>query len=203
MPRPILLLLAHPALHRSRVNRVLVDAARGVDGVRVCDLYRTYPDFQIDVAEQQALLAEHELIVFQHPFFWYSSPSILKEWQDLVLQFGFAYGPGGDALHGKSLMSAISTGGAEEAYCSKGHNQFTMEEFLRPFEQTAGLCGMRYLPPFILHGTHRLSDIEIAGEAQDYRQILEQLANPRTDLGNLRRERMNGFGAGLAGEVGR
>lgn len=202
MPRSILLLFAHPALYRSRVNRPLLDAARTVDGVTAFDLYEAYPDFQIDVEEQKDLLRRHELVVFQHPFFWYSSPSLLKEWQDLVLQYGFAYGPTGKELVGKSLMTAITTGGAEDAYRPEGHNSFTIDEFLRPFEQTANLCGMRYLPPFVVHGTHRLEDPEIADAARDYRAVLERLADPALDLASLDRARMNGLGQGLLAEEG-
>ena len=63
-----------------------------MEGVRLHDLYEAYPDFLIDVEAEQALLLEHDVIVFQHPVYWYSSPAILKEWQDLVLEHGFAYG---------------------------------------------------------------------------------------------------------------
>ncbi|MEM6673618.1 MAG: NAD(P)H-dependent oxidoreductase [Planctomycetota bacterium] len=201
MPRPILLLFAHPALHRSRVNRPLLDAARTVDGVRVFDLYAAYPDFDIDVEEQKRLLLEHEIVVFQHPFFWYSSPAILKEWQDLVLQYGFAYGRGGDKLAGKSLLTAITTGGAAEAYCPAGHNHYTIDEFLRPFEQTADLCGMRYLPPFVVHGTHRLDERDFVEHAADYRAALTRLADPSFDLASIDGDRLNGLGAGLSREV--
>ena len=34
----VLVLFAHPAIRKSRVNRVLVDAIRGVDGITVHDL---------------------------------------------------------------------------------------------------------------------------------------------------------------------
>ena len=72
------------------------------------DLYEAYPDFDIDVRREQELLAAHEVIVLQHPFYWYSAPALLKEWQDLVLEHGWAYGSGGTALRGKALLSAPS-----------------------------------------------------------------------------------------------
>lgn len=190
MPRPILHLFAHPAAHRSRVNRPLVDAVKDLDGVHHVDLYGRYPDFDIDVAAEQEALVAAELVVFHHPFFWYSSPALLKEWQDLVLEHGFAYGTGGDALHGKSLLTVVTTGGVEEAYCPQGHNHYTMQEFLRPFEQTADLCGMAYLPPFVVHGTHRFTGHEVEGHAQDLRHAFERLLDERTDLSALRGERL-------------
>jgi glutathione-regulated potassium-efflux system ancillary protein KefG len=36
-----------------------------------------------------------------HLLYWYSTPAILKEWQDLVLEHVFAYGHEGTKLHGK------------------------------------------------------------------------------------------------------
>jgi glutathione-regulated potassium-efflux system ancillary protein KefG len=159
-PSRVLVLFAHPALHNSRVNRRLVAAIDGIDGITINDLYEHYPDFHIDVAREQALLRDHDLIVFQHPFYWYSSPAILKEWQDLVLEHGFAYGQGGTALRGKSFLSAISTGGPAEAYCREGSNAYAILELLAPFRQTAALCGMTFLPPFVVHGTHRLQTPE-------------------------------------------
>lgn len=174
-PARILVLFAHPAYHRSRVQRALADAVRGLDGVTFHDLYETYWDFQLDVAHEQDLLRAHDLVVFQHPFYWYSSPAILKEWQDLVLEHGFAYGEEGTALRGKRLLSVLSAGGPQEAYGREGYNHFTVGELLAPFEQTARLCGMEYLPPLVVHNARALGDTEIARHAQAYRRRLEEL----------------------------
>ena len=76
--RRVLVLFAHPVLERSRVNRRLVDAIRDIEHVRVHDLYEEYPTLAIDVKREQAILIEHDVIVFQHPFFWYSAPAIVK-----------------------------------------------------------------------------------------------------------------------------
>jgi glutathione-regulated potassium-efflux system ancillary protein KefG len=180
--RRVLILFAHPAVHRSRVNRRLIRAVQGLDGVTVNDLYEAYPEFDIDVAREQRLLEQHDVVVFQHPFYWYSSPAILKEWQDLVLEHGWAYGHDGRALEGKLLLSAITTGGGEEAYRREGSNRFTVRELLAPIEQTARLCGMEYLPPYVVHGTHRLAGPDIDRCAKDYRRALEALRDGRLDL---------------------
>lgn len=171
-PRRILILFAHPALERSRVNRRLIHAVHDLEGVTVHDLYEAYPDFEIDVARDQALCEQHDLIVLHHPFYWYSTPALLKEWMDLVLEFGWAYGPGGEALAGKEALSVVTTGGRRESYCVEGGNHFTMREFLVPLEQTARLCGMNYLPPLVLHGTHRIGPLEIEAAAAEYRAAL-------------------------------
>ena len=178
----ILILFAHPAFHKSRVHRYLVDAVKDIEGVTFHDLYELYPDLHLDVATEQRLLVEHEVVVWQHPLYWYSSPAILKEWQDLVLEYGFAYGENGTALRGKRLLSVISTGGPMESYQPEGFNQFTIRELLRPFEQTARLCGMEYLEPFVVHGTHRLTQAEMAAHAASYGQLVTALRDKPTAI---------------------
>lgn len=160
----VLVLLAHPALHRSRVNRALYDGLAGLPGVTRHDLYDAYPDHDVDVGREQALLDRHDVVVWLHPFYWYAAPSLLKEWQDLVLEWGWAYGPGGDHLRGKTLLVAVSTGGPLAAYQPDGNNRYTVPQLLAPAELTARLCGMRYLDPFVTYGSHRL-DNHALGEA--------------------------------------
>ena len=143
--KKILILFAHPSYHRSHANKALLQALRKVEGITIHDLYQRYPNMFIDVEQEQKLLLEHDIIIFQHPLYWYSSPAIIKEWMDQVLEYGFAFGPDGHALKGKSLLSAITTGGSQESYTSQGHNRRAVIEYLLPFKQSAWLCGMRYL----------------------------------------------------------
>ncbi len=173
----ILVLHAHPRPSTSIVQRALSAEARSIKGVTFHDLYAEYPDFGIDAAREQELLLAHDVIVLQHPFYWYSSPAILKEWQDIVLDFGWAYGPGGNKLHGKFMMQAISTGGAEAFYHAKGRNRFSIDALLRPFNQTAYLCGMGYIKPFIVYEGRRISDDVLEGHARRYRELLAGLAS--------------------------
>jgi glutathione-regulated potassium-efflux system ancillary protein KefG len=178
----VLVLFAHPALERSRVNRALVRVARDCPGVTVNDLYEEYPDLLIDVRREQQLLLEHDVCVFQHPFYWYSTPAILKEWQDLVLEHNWAYGRDGHALAGKVTFNLLTAGGPEGAYRAGGYNRFTIRQLLAPYEATASLCQMKYLAPFVVHGTLRMSPTEIDPHARDYRRLLEALTHDRLDL---------------------
>ncbi|MBT3139766.1 flavodoxin family protein [Phaeobacter gallaeciensis] len=147
-----LVLTAHPNLASSSVNRMWFNALSTVEGVTTRDLMAVGgPEMQFDPAVEQALLREADRIVLQFPFYWYSTPPVLKAWLDQVLLVGFAYGPGGTQLHGKELMLVVSTGGPAESYQSDGINSFSMLEFLAPFQQTALMVGMTYLPPFVLH----------------------------------------------------
>ncbi len=181
--RRILILFAHPVLERSRVNRRLLEAVRGLEGVTIHDLYELYPTLDIDVKGEQQLLVDHDVIVFQHPFYWYSCPAILKEWQDLVLEHRWAYGAGGTHLRGKITFNAVTTGGAEDAYHRGGNNRFTVRELLAPWDQTAFLCGMRYLAPFAIHAALRVvDDADVATCRAGYRELLEALRDDRLDL---------------------
>ncbi len=186
MSNQVLILFAHPSQHRSEANRPLVRASAEVEGVTVVDLYSEYPDFCIDIDREQQRLREHDIIVFMFPLYWYSTPSILKEWQDLVLEYGFAYGHDGAALHGKLLLCAITAGGLEDAYRRRGYNHYTIRELLRPIEQTATLCGMTYLPPYALFGSRTaLEDGRVQAHVDCWVRILEDLVADRCDIGAM------------------
>lgn len=171
----ILILFAHPAIHKSRVNQQMADAVKGLENVTFHNLYEEYPDFHIDIKKEQDLLLDHDIVVWHHPFYWYSAPAILKEWIDLVLEHGFAYGRQGTRLKGKQVLTAISTGGRREAYQQGGFNNYTIHQFLSPFEQTAKLCNMQYLPPFVIHGSHLLNELDISSWAENYQGVITAL----------------------------
>jgi glutathione-regulated potassium-efflux system ancillary protein KefF len=166
----IVVLVAHPRLEHSRVNRSLMQAAQALPPGRlqVRDLYRLYPDYLIDVESERRALAAARMIVWQFPFQWYGLPPLLKLWLDEVFGFGWAYGPGGNALRGKDLWLAVSTGGGEDAYHPSGHNRHFIDAFWPPAEQTAALAGMRFLPPLVLHAAHRVDDEAVKAHAALY-----------------------------------
>ena len=179
----VLVLYAHPSPSRSAINARLARAAHETEGVTLVDLYAAYPRFKIDIDAEQARLREHDTVVFLCPFYWYSVPALLKEWMDLVLEFGFAYGEGGDALAGKTLLAAVSAGGAEAAYAETGHNRFPIRALLTPLEQTANLCRMRFLPPFVLFAALKaVEDGRADRHERDWRALLEALRDDALDL---------------------
>ena len=180
MNNKILLLFSHPAIQKSRVNKGLIESVKNLDGITFHDLYEKYPDFLINVTVEQNLLKEHDIIVFHHPFYWYGCPAILKEWMDLVLEYGFAYGPEGNKLEGKKIISVITTGGSKDAYKPDGHNKYTIRQFLLPFEQTASLCRMQYLPPLVIHDSISMNlNMQLHQYAELYKNILIMLRDDK------------------------
>lgn len=187
--KKILILFAHPALEKSRINKKLVNRINKVEGITFHDLYEKYPKFDINIEREKELLLAHDIVIFQHPFFWYSCPPLLKQWIDLVLEHGWAYGSKGTALTGKRGLNVITTGGGEQAYAKEGMNGHTIWEFLAPFRQTFSLCKMIPLPPFVVHGTHRLEGEEIDKYAESYVSIVESLRDEKYDLATLQNAR--------------
>ncbi|MBK8071548.1 MAG: NAD(P)H-dependent oxidoreductase [Ramlibacter sp.] len=168
----VYVLAAHPDWRDSRVNSRLLAAAQAVPGMDVNDLYGSYPDYAIDVPAEQARLAAAQLVVLVHPVQWYSMPALLKLWLDEVLTWGWAYGAGGTALRGKDLWLVATTGGPESSYHPQGYNRYFFDAFLPPYEQTAALCGMRFLPPLVLHGAHTAPQAEVDAHIATFGQRL-------------------------------
>lgn len=167
-----LVVYAYPALERARISPAMADAVRDLPGLTLHDLYEVYPDFTIDVPAEHRLMYDHDLIVLQFPLYWFSIPSLLKEWMDLSWSRGFAFGEGAK-LKGRTLMCAVSTGANRDAY-ENGVYRFPMNEFLRPLQEAARYCGLDWAEPFILHGAQAL---ELEGMEKGmalYRRRLEK-----------------------------
>jgi glutathione-regulated potassium-efflux system ancillary protein KefG len=171
----LLVVLAHPALERSRANRAMAAAAAALPGVTVHDLYDTYPDLLIDVEAEQKRLVSHRNIVLQFPLYWYSTPALLKAWIDEVWLHGFAYGSGGVALQDKTLLVACSAGSPVKDYRPDGAHYYSTGEFLRPLERTAALCRMRWADPFVLHESRLAPSARLGDEVERYVAALRTL----------------------------
>lgn len=182
----LLVYYAHPGQQFSHVNAAMWNASAEVEGITRVDLYAENPRFDINPDKEQERLLEHDIVLFQFPFFWYSTPSIIKEWQDLVLEHGFAYGHDGDKLAGKRMMLAITAAGPEDAYTPKGYQNHELRTFLTPLEQTANLCQMKFLPPYVLYGSLKeVREGDISPHVEAYKQLLIGLRDDKFDPGNV------------------
>lgn len=198
----VLVLYAHPSPQRSEVNQHLFKAAKKVEGVTVVDLYHEYPTYHINIDKEQQRLIDHDVIIFQFPLYWYSTPAILKEWQDLVLEYGFAYGHDGTALHGKKFLCSLSAGGKADAYQTDGYNHYTIRELLHPLEQMATLTGMQYLAPFALFGARTAQeDGRVKSHVENWSSLLKKLVANEIDFEQASKpEKLNHYLATLVKE---
>lgn len=173
----ILILFAHPLFEKSQVNKILVENIPNSSNITFHDLYEEYPEFDVDIKKEQNLLLAHDIIIWHHPMYWYNCPPLLKQWIDLVLEFGWAYGKEGNNLKNKTVFQVITTGGSEKNYCATGKDRFSITQLLEPFNQTAKVCKMNYLPPFVVHGTHKILSEEIIKKAELYNFLLTFIGN--------------------------
>ncbi len=161
----------------------MAEAAQEISDIEFLDLYRAYPRHDINVAAEQERILAADIILFQFPVFWYSTPSIIKDWQDLVLEHGFAYGAGGDRLSGKHMMLAVTAAGPEDAYTPNGYQHYPLRTFLTPLEQTARLCRMRFLPPYVLYSSLKAPETDEVGQhVAGYRRLIEALRDEKYDF---------------------
>jgi glutathione-regulated potassium-efflux system ancillary protein KefG len=164
--RRTVILLAHPAYDRSVANRALAEAVKDLPGVTVIDLYAA--PFTVDTYKQP--VSEAASIVFQFPFHWLSAPSQLKKWCDEI------FGSLTDAVKGKKLLVATTTGSEYEAYRSGGRNLFTVDELLRPYQALAHHAGMVWQTPFAVYGASLpTAPVSIEAGAASYRKLIQAL----------------------------
>jgi len=196
----ILVLAAHPDLARSRINRLWFEALSALPNATARDLTAAGgPRMRFRPEEEQELLLTHDRVVMQFPFHWYAAPAVLKAWIDTVYSDGFAYGQGGDKLKGKELLVATSTGGPADSYHAGNFNNFSMDELLKPYQQTALLTGMTYLRPFVFHGMALASDEEIeASVPRLLDHVTDEALDPRIRLARINRQRAERQALGLA-----
>jgi putative NADPH-quinone reductase len=159
--------------------------ARRLTGITLVDLYAEYPRFDIDIDREQERLLAHEVVLLQFPMFWYSAPALVKEWLDLVLEHGFAYGTGGDRLKGKRLMLAVTAAGDREAYTEHGYQRYPLRRFLTPLERTAQLCHMEFAAPYVLYASLQADSAgRLPAHVAGFRRLLEAIRDDRYDFGS-------------------
>lgn len=171
-----LFIVAHPFLERSRATRAVSAAVRDLPGLTFRNLYDLYPYFHIDVEEEQSLMSAHDLIVVQHPLYWYNMPALLKQWLDEVWVSGWAFGPGGDRLKNKNFLLSVTSGGTQDTFALEGHGRYSLETLLSPWDQTVTLCQMKWHQPKIVHNSNRAEDEELRHHAWAMRESLARFA---------------------------
>jgi len=157
-----LVIYSHTYPAKSVSGRAILEVLHTTPGFEIRNIETLYPDLdQIDVVAEQRALIEADVIIFQHPIFWFGVPAALKRWMEVVLQHGFAYGTDGDKLHGKKFIHSFTTGSGADTYAGE------LGRALRaPIEASALHCGLEYLRAFPLYGQLALVNPNVAQEAK-------------------------------------
>lgn len=170
-----LILLFHPDLPRSKANAALAAAAAELPDTEIIDMYAEYPAGVVDHEVEARRLLTAGRIVLQFPVQWYSTPALLKTWQDAVLtrMFYIRYETEGRALEGTPLLVAATAGNVPDAYAPTGVNLFPLHELLRPLHAAANRCGLPFAEPYLLYRANKLDADELAEVASRYTARIE------------------------------
>jgi len=177
----ILVIYAHPYPARSRACATLLAALRDRQGLEVRSLYELYPDFDIDGDAERAALERASLVVLLHPMYWYSMPALLKHWLDHVFIKGWSHGDGARALAGKDCLWVTTTGGGDDAFTPEGRHGHPFEAFEPPMKQTARYCGMNWLTPIAVRGSHQVSAEALREAGRQVRAAVDGWAQSKTN----------------------
>ncbi|MGN7863070.1 NAD(P)H-dependent oxidoreductase [Chryseobacterium sp. 22458] len=183
-----LIIVTHPDIEKSVINKRWIEELKKYpEKYTVHQLYKAYPDGKIDVTSEQKLMESHDTIVFQFPFYWFSSPPLLKQWLDEVILHGWAYGSkSGYKLAGKRMTLAVTAGIDEDEYTASGKYKYTMKELFRPYELTFDYIKAEYKEPFVYYGIERDSSDEwIEKSVPMYLDFLDALSANSFGQGKL------------------
>lgn len=163
----VLVIYSHSYQANSRAGRTILGELVKQPNVTIRNLEELYPEGNIDVQAEQEALLKADTIVFAHPTFWYNVPPMLKKWQDEVLAYGFAYGPGAQ-LGGKRFIHSYTTGATAEAYA--GGREAAIE---LPQQALASFAGLEYVGAVGTFGfVYTASDDDAVQMAQDHARRL-------------------------------
>ena len=165
MNKPLLLVF-HPDLSQSKVNRALVATLQDQDKIDIVDIQKLY-NGSLDIMNDGAIEAQRLIsashIILQFPIYWYSVPPIFKAWMDAVLtrMFYLFYEQEGQHIEGKPLYLHITVGNLSSAYQKLGQNGFTLDELMAPLKATARRCGLIWHPPHVIFNANQLNENDI------------------------------------------
>jgi putative NADPH-quinone reductase len=162
-----LIIVIHPTMETSVINKRWVEVLNQFpEKYTVHELYKAYPDGELDVEKEQKLIESYDKIIFQFPLYWFSSPPMLKKWFDEVLLYGWAFGSSsGYKMKGKKIALAISAGIDDKDFSSAGKYKYTLKELLRPFELTFEYVKADYREPFVYYGLEKNPSAEYVEES--------------------------------------
>lgn len=164
--------MAHSNPKDSKINKKIKETLQNEEGIVYKDIKSLYSDFNFDIKKEQEDIINADKIVFQFPLYWYTAPSILKQWVDDVFAYDFAFTYAEDNswqalnLVGKEFQMIVSIGGDKEDY--EGIN-IKISDCLHSYSTTALVLGMKELDPYYIYGvdTHKYTDEQLDKIALD------------------------------------
>lgn len=168
-----LVIFSHQYFQKSKVNKALLEAIKGLPNVKVRNLDELYgTDIKgFDIKKEQEFLSEAQKIIFQFPLFWFSTPPMLKAYQDEVFT-ATLYSNKGDILANKEFHMAVSLGSEESKYSSSGRNENSLREYLLPLFGMAKYCKMQPKEIFVSDNSFKVTDEQISEFARKYVEFL-------------------------------
>jgi len=155
MKNKTLVIMAHSNPKDSKFNKVIQEALQEEETIIYKDIKSLYDNFNFDVKKEQQDIIDAQKIVFQFPLYWYTAPSILKQWVDDIFAYDFAfkYNEAKEwealALVGKKFQMVVTLGGSKEEYEEIGIN---INNCLSSYSSTALVLGMEEQKPYLLYG---------------------------------------------------
>ncbi|GLB46502.1 NAD(P)H dehydrogenase [Philodulcilactobacillus myokoensis] len=173
-----LVIISHPDIKTSTTQAFLRDAQKNLKQVTWHPLDVLYSNYQIQIEKEQQLLTQFDRIIFQFPMYWYSSPALLKKWEDDVLTRNFVYLSEQASLKGKELGIVTSLGMPLREYQRGGVENFSISEMLIPYQALAKRAGMKFLKPFVISQFAYMTNQKRAKCLIDYQNYI---TNPKYD----------------------
>lgn len=156
-----LVIYSHSYQADSLANKAIIAELEKENDFTIRNIEALYPDGNIDVALEQQYLLDADVVVFQHPLFWFNIPSGLKRYMDDVWARGFSHGTGGDKLKGKKFIESFTTGAPEEYYPEAACNDVTASVRI-----SAGFTQMEYCGYVATFGCNPVVNPNVEAEAK-------------------------------------
>ncbi len=166
MNKKTLIIMAHSNPSNSIFNQKIKKSLENEENIIYKDIKTLYSDYKFDIKKEQEDILSAQKIIFQFPLYWYTAPSILKQWVDDVfsVDFAFKYEENGSFkalnLVDKEFQMIVTLGGSKEEY---EEFDISIKNCLHSYSTTALVLGMKEKNPYMFYGvdTIKYSDEQI------------------------------------------
>ncbi|TPR18823.1 flavodoxin family protein [Apilactobacillus timberlakei] len=177
-----LVIVSHPEYDNSMTESFLNQCQNDIDEVDWLVLDHLTDNYEFDVDKEQKRLIKYDRILLQFPMYWYSSPALLKKYEDDIFTRSFTYANEDGKLKDKELGIITTLGEPLKNYTVGGSEGFSINEILKPYQALAFKAGMKFIKPFAVDQFAYMTDDEKGKLLVDYRNYLTN-------------EDINGFGS--------